>query len=410
MDAGRSEIDIPRLCRSLAEASPIPTAAVQGENHVVQYANPAFCRLVERRADELIGKPFSAFAADAQECLLRLDRVFRTGQPEIHLGSESTALHPFRWSYAIWPIMGDADSVLGALIQVTETEAFHSQVTEMNEALLISSLRQHELAEAADALNVQLQNENKAREEAEIELRRANRDLEQFALAASHDLQEPLRMVMSFSELLRKGYESHLTGSGLEYLNFITKGARQMRDLLRDLLAYARAGKEAEEPAELLDLNVVMKEVMDNLEWSLEDAGGAITCEALPAVYGHSVHFVQVFQNLIGNAIKYRAERPLNIRAFAEDRGSEWRFAVADNGMGIDPVYHQQVFGIFKRLHRDDIHGTGIGLAICQRVVEHYGGRIWVESQPGQGATFFFTLPKEPGKTAPANPGGRPES
>jgi signal transduction histidine kinase len=136
-----------------------------------------------------------------------------------------------------------------------------------------------------------------------------------------------------------------------------------------------------------------MEQVLDNIAWSVEENGGSLTCEVLPAVEGYSAHFVQVFQNLLGNAIKYRGERPLIIRIFAEKLGEEWRFAVADNGMGIDPKYHQQVFGVFKRLHRDAIPGTGIGLAICQRVVERYGGRIWVESEIDQGSTFYFTLP-----------------
>jgi signal transduction histidine kinase len=397
----RSELDIARLCRSVAEASPMPTASIDGTSRVVGYANPAFCSLVKQRSDELVGKPFSAIAPDGEECLLLLDRVFQTGRPEIHTGSEHSAPHPFYWSYAIWPILADDDRVPGALIQVTETTAFHKQVTDMNEALLINSIRLHELADAADALNVLLQAENKARAHAADELRRVNQDLHQFALAASHDLQEPLRMVISFSELLRKGYQGHLTGDGLDYLDFITTGARQMRQLLQDLLTYARAGKEEDEPAELIDLNVVVEQVMANLDPSGEESGSAVTCEALPSVEGHSVHFVQVFQNLIGNAIKYRGERPLTIRIFAEKIGEEWRFAVADNGMGIDPKYHQQVFGVFKRLHRGPVQGTGIGLAICQRVIERYGGRIWVESHLDQGATFYFTVPLRKGSSAP---------
>jgi signal transduction histidine kinase len=376
----------------------MPTASIDGETRLVSYANPAFCSLVRQACDELVGKPFSAIAPDGEECSLLLDRVLQTRHPEIHAGSEHSAPHPFYWSYAIWPILGNDDGVTGALVQVTETMSFHKQVSEMNEALLIGSIRQHELAEAADALNVLLQAENKARAQAEDELRRANQDLHQFALAASHDLQEPLRMVISFSELLRKGYQDHLTGDGLDYLAFITTGAKQMRQLLKDLLAYARAGKEAEdEAAELINLNLVVEQVLDNLELSIEDSGGSVVCESLPAMVGHSAHFVQVFQNLIGNAIKYRGKRPLVVRIVAEKEGEEWRFAVADNGMGIDPKYHQQVFGVFKRLHRDAIPGTGIGLAICQRVVERYGGRIWVESQIDQGSTFYFTLPSGQG-------------
>jgi signal transduction histidine kinase len=368
-------------------------AAVEGASQIVRYVNPAFRRLVNRPPEDLVGNRFSAIAPDGEECLMLLDRVFRTGQPEIHTGEEHSAPHRFYWSYAAWPMHADDDRVIGVLIQVIETTPFRQQVIAMNEALLLGSIRQHELAEAANALNLQLQTENKARQHAEEELRRANQDLEQFALAASHDLQAPLRMVISFSELLRKGYEAHLTGAGLEYLDFITNGAQKMRQLLKDLLAYARAGTGLDDAAELIDLDRVLEQVTSTLELALEDSGGVVTCEALPAVYGHAAHFVQIFQNLIGNAIKYRGERPLSIRVSAEKLNDEWRFAVADNGMGIDPQYHLQVFGVFKRLHREAIPGTGIGLAICQRVVERYGGRIWVESQADQGSTFYFTLP-----------------
>ncbi len=389
----RQEPDIPRLCRSIADASPMPTAAVEGANHVVRYVNPAFCSLVNRPSLELVGSPFAAIAPNGDECLLLLDRIFRSGQAEIHTGNEDSAPHPFYWSYAAWPILAPNDRVAGILIQATETTPFHQQLTEMNEALLIGSIRQHELTDATDALNLQLQAENKARAQAEEELWRANQDLQQFALAASHDLQEPLRMVISFSELLRRGYQRHLTGDGLEYLNFITKGARQMRELLKDLLTYTQAGKDIDDDAELVDLNLVLLQVMGNLELAVEESAGVVTCDVLPTVRGHATHFLQVFQNLIGNAIKYRGDRPLRIRVLADKLNGEWRFAVVDNGMGIDPKYHQQIFGVFKRLHREAIPGTGIGLALCQRVVERYGGRICVESQTDQGSTFYFTLP-----------------
>ena len=394
--SGRQELDIARLCRTTAEASPIPTAAVEGAGHVVRYVNPAFCRLVNQPQEELVGKSFSEVVPAGDECLLLLDRVFRTGQAEIHTGDEHSVSHPFYWSYATWPMLAADDRVVGILIQITEATPFRQQVVAMNEALLIGSLRQHELAESAEKLNVQLQIENKAREHAEEELRRANRDLNQFALAASHDLQEPLRMIIGFSELLRKGYQGHLAGDGLEYLDFITNGAKQMRQLVTDLLSYARAGEEMPEATELIDLNVVVQHVTSNLEIAIAESAAVVTCEPLPHVHGYSAHFMQIFQNLIGNAIKYRGERPLSIHIFAEKLNGEWRFSIADNGMGIDPNFHQRIFGVFKRLHGRAIPGTGIGLAICQRVVEYYGGRIWVESQTDQGSTFYFTLPCSP--------------
>ena len=392
LEAAEQEVDIARLCRTIAEASPMPTASVEGPDHLVRYVNPAFCRLVKQPPQELVGYPFGGIVPAGDECISLLDRVLHTGCAEIHTGNEHSEPHPFYWSYAMWPMLAPDDSVAGILVQVTEATPFRQHVIAMNEALLIGSVRQHELTEAAEQLNIQLEIENKAREQAEEELRRANRDLKQFALAASHDLQEPLRMIVSFSELLRKGYQGHLAGAGLEYLDFITNGAKQMRQLLTDLLSYAEVGKEAGDSTEFIDLNQLIREVRHNLKPAIAESAAILTWGPLPTVQGYGAHFVQLFQNLIGNSIKYRAERPLTIHVSAEKVADEWRFAVTDNGMGIDPKDHERVFAVFKRLHGRAIPGTGIGLAICQRVVERYGGRIWVESQIDQGATFYFTM------------------
>lgn len=167
-----------------------------------------------------------------------------------------------------------------------------------------------------------------------------------------------------------------------------------MGQLLDDLLSYSRVGTEEEEREESIDLNLVLEDVIQNIEIAIEESGAVIAREDLPAVRGHAPHFVQLFQNLIGNAIKYQGDLPPRIQISAGEIDGAWRFRVADNGMGIAPEYHRQIFGIFKRLHGHEIQGTGIGLAICQRVVERYGGRIWVESELERGTTFYFTLPK----------------
>jgi light-regulated signal transduction histidine kinase (bacteriophytochrome) len=227
----------------------------------------------------------------------------------------------------------------------------------------------------------------------EVELRRLNDDLKQFAFAASHDLQEPLRMMTSYSQLLVKGYQGNLDGEAAICVDFVTRGAERMRDLLADLLSYTRVTADEQEPSEFLDLNLILDGVQQDLSSVIETSGAVIIRDALPTLCLHEAHARQLFQNLISNAIKYKSNSPPIIQVRATRELSHWRFAVSDNGMGIEPEYHQTIFGVFKRLHGKTIPGTGIGLAICQRVVERYGGRIWVDSRLNEGSTFYFTLP-----------------
>lgn len=239
------------------------------------------------------------------------------------------------------------------------------------------------------------------RTQAEEALRRANADLNQFAFAASHDLQEPLRMITSYAELLIKGYPSTLGDEAALCVKFITQGTKRMRELLADLLAYTQVNAEEQaKEIESVDLNAVFQEAVENLKIAIAQSGAVVTSERLPIIDGQKAHFLQLFQNLISNAIKYSGGRPPRVQIMAAEQSGGWRVAVADNGMGIAPDYHQSIFGVFKRLHGKKIPGTGIGLAICQRVVERYGGRIWVESQVNEGATFYFTLPAATGAEA----------
>ncbi|MEP6961481.1 MAG: ATP-binding protein, partial [Acidobacteriota bacterium] len=226
------------------------------------------------------------------------------------------------------------------------------------------------------------------------QLTRANEDLTQFAFAASHDLQEPLRMITAYSQMLLKGHRSQLDGEAEVCVGYVVEGAKRMRALLADLLSYTAIDTNPEETAERVDLEQVLQEVQMILKASIEESGAVVSSDPLPTLEGyHRAHFIQLFQNLIGNAIKYRSSRSPRIHVSVANRDGNWRFAVADNGIGIAPEYHAMIFGVFKRLHGKQIPGTGIGLAICQRVVERYNGRIWVESQLEKGATFYFTLP-----------------
>jgi len=226
------------------------------------------------------------------------------------------------------------------------------------------------------------------------DLRRANADLEQFAFSASHDLQEPLRSVKIYSELLATRHGDTIDGEAGQFLTYIRKGATRMEMLVRDLLTYTQVTR-VEATDETADGAEVLDNVLDSLSEAISESGAKITADPLPRLSAHAVHLQQIFQNLIGNAIKYRSpDRQPVVHLAAERQNANWIISVSDNGIGIDPAYKENVFGLFKRLHtNDEYSGTGIGLAICQRIVDRYHGRIWVESEPGRGSTFRFTLP-----------------
>ena len=229
------------------------------------------------------------------------------------------------------------------------------------------------------------------------ELERSNAELQQFAYVASHDLQEPLRMVASYTQLLARRYGDKLDDDAREFIDFAVDGARRMRALINDLLAYSRVGTRGAEFAPT-DCNAVVDQVIADLGAAIEDERAGVTRGDLPTVLADAMQLQQLFQNLIANAIKFHGERRPRVAIAAERRGDAWLFSVRDNGIGIDPEYADRIFVIFQRLHsRAEYPGTGIGLAICKKIVERHGGRIWMESAPGQGTTFYFTLPVREG-------------
>jgi PAS domain S-box-containing protein len=225
------------------------------------------------------------------------------------------------------------------------------------------------------------------------ELKRSNSDLEQFAYVASHDLQEPLRMVTGFVQLLHRQYAGRLDADADKYIDFAVDGAKRMQTLINDLLAYARIGMRGR-PATTTSAEAAFRQALANLCAGIEETAAEIARGELPEVRADDAQLVQLFQNLIGNALKFHGQAPPKIRVEARRQDDEWLFSVTDNGIGIAPEFRDRIFLIFQRLHgRGEYAGTGIGLAICKRIVDRHGGRIWVESQAGQGATFYFTLP-----------------
>jgi hypothetical protein len=236
-----------------------------------------------------------------------------------------------------------------------------------------------------------------AHKRAEEELVRSNRDLQQFAYVASHDLQEPLRMVATYTQLLAERYRGELDESADKYIHYAVDGALRMQALVQDLLSYSRVGRQGTEREET-DCNAMVETALKNLHTAIKESGARVEYQGLPRVVAVASQLSQVFQNLIGNALKFRGAEPPVVRITAQKKNREWIFSVADNGIGIAPEHAEIIFVIFKRLHtRAEYPGSGIGLAICKKIVEQHGGSIWVESQPGQGSTFKFTLPA--GKT-----------
>lgn len=341
--------------------------------------------------------------------------------PSKYLSLAFCALLVLPASIEFLSLAGDANRFLGLLgcffffVMLASSRVAHRatidsiRLSHANEALLLAmqeanvelAATQEELRKFNRLLECRIQART-ADLEAEIqqkeryakELWRANEDLKQFAFAASHDLQEPLRMITAYSQLLVRGYPGPLDHQASVCLDFITKGTKQMRDLLVDLLSYAEARVDNKGKAsELIDLNTVLDDVKHNLKIAIDESSAVIINQHLPEIEGQRAHFVQLFQNLIGNAIKYHGEQSPRILISAESLDEAWRFVVADNGVGIAPEYHSKIFGVFKRLHGQTISGTGMGLAICQRVVERYNGRIWVESKVGEGSKFCFTIP-----------------
>lgn len=248
------------------------------------------------------------------------------------------------------------------------------------------------LKQLAEELEVRVQERTAELAEVNANLQRSNQELEQFAYVASHDLQEPLRAVNSYAQLLTRKYQGNLDAKADKYLGYIMEGATRMQQLINDLLSFSRVGTRGK-PLVLTDCEEVLRQVLDNLKIAIAENQALITHDPLPTIWGDEIQLMQLLQNLIGNAIKFRQEEPPYVHISAQHQDNEWVFSVRDNGIGIESEYFERIFTIFQRLHsKSEYPGTGIGLAICKKIVERHGGRIWVESAPGNGTTFYFTV------------------
>ena len=230
-------------------------------------------------------------------------------------------------------------------------------------------------------------------EERTAALQHTVEDLRQFAYVSSHDLQEPLRTILSYARLIQSRYENKLDSDAHEFLEYIADAATRMNTLVHDLLAYSRVANADKLPMRRVDINGVVAGVQLKLAKDISESGGKITTGQLPTVLADEIQVGLVFENIVANAIKYRGAKPPEVLISAEERGDVCQFSISDNGIGIDPAYHDRVFGLFKRLHGREVPGSGLGLAICRKIIEKHGGRIWVESEVGRGSVFYFTLP-----------------
>jgi PAS domain S-box-containing protein len=274
--------------------------------------------------------------------------------------------------------------VLSAIVDITERKKLEADLRQANERL----------EQRVEQRTAQLAHQAKELRRSNEALERSNLELQQFAFIASHDLQSPLRSISGFVQLLKSEYEGRLDEQADDWIRRTIQSIRQMQTLIRDVLAYSKVDARAL-PFQWNPFREVVDAAVALLDSSIRDTGAKVTCDDLPTVMGDRSQLVQLTENIIGNALKYHGESPPSVHVSAKRDGDEWIFAVRDNGIGIDPKHHERIFEIFWRLHGQRTYpGTGIGLAICRRVVHRHGGRIWLESHPGHGSVFYFTIPE----------------
>jgi PAS domain S-box-containing protein len=365
--------------RQLFEEAPVAYHELDRDG-VICRVNRAECELLGYPAEQLIGKAFWEFAAaDARETSEdwvrgKLSDGAGSAAAGPHVGPYVTKDGRPIWLEAHERVILDAS---GAVCGIRTT-------------LLDITARRHAEEEIL-RLNAELEERVRRRT---AELQRSNEDLQQFAYVVSHDLQEPLRAISGYTSLIEKRYKSRLDSDADEFIEFIVEGAERMQRLITDLLEYSRVGSRDVRPYGPVDLGAALDAALLNLQRSIDESGARVErLGKLPDVLGDKQRLTQLLQNLVGNALKYRADRSPIIRISAEPRDGQWICSVSDNGIGFDQAHAERIFGVFRRLHGARYPGTGIGLAIAKRIVEFHGGRMWAVSSLGEGSTFYFTLP-----------------
>jgi signal transduction histidine kinase len=409
----------PDLSLAIIEHAPLPIANVTGAGHIIHEVNPAFCRLLNKPREALVGQPFAEQMPENDACLPVLDRVFRTGKSEKHIGQGDRESSPLVWTYTLWPVT-TGERPPGVMIQITETARLQEQTVAMNEALILGSLRQHELTETAESANARLQEEISERIRTEELLHRAqaqlsdragqlealvaertkevtetNQQLETFVYSIAHDLRAPLRAMQGFSTLLVEEAGAALSETGRDFAHRIDKSAQFMDALLADLLAFSRISQQRVELASV-SLNTIVGTVLSGLQRDITEKNARVeNVGPWPAVLAHEATLTQVLSNLLSNALKFVAPGVApRVRLRAEEQAGFVRVWVEDNGLGIAPAHQTQIFRLFIRLHGEKYPGTGIGLVIVQKGLDRMGGRGGVESTLGEGSRFWFELRK----------------
>lgn len=382
MEAKRSRDESERNFRMLAQIMPQMVWTTRPDGHV-DYFNQRWVDFTGMTFEQTQGWDWKSVIhpEDLDICLERWSQALRSGQTyEVEYRIRRASDGAYRWHLGRAEPRRDED---GRIVK------WFGTCTDIDDQKrLLAALQER------DRKLERINNELEARVEARTaELTRSNKELEQFAYVASHDLQQPLRMVTSYMQLLENRYKNELDDDAREFINYAVDGASRMKRLIDDLLSYSRLNS-GDGQAELSDCEIVLARALGLVESVIQESGATVTHDPLPAVVADETQLTQLFQNLIGNAVKYRGDRPPRVHIRADQQNGEWLFSVQDNGIGFEPRYAERIFLVFQRLHtKEEYAGTGIGLAICKKVVERHGGRIWVESQPGRGSTFYFTIP-----------------
>lgn len=367
---------------------------------VITDVNTSTEKLTGFPRDLLIGTNFSSYFTNPEKARAVYQRVFNKGSVrdyrlDIKNKENST---PVLYNANIQKNeAGEPIGVLASARDITELRKTQMELNDYKDSL---EEQVEERTRELEKTNEDLKNEIAERKITEIEmerlmgeLKRSNRELQQFAYVASHDLQEPIRMVASFTQLLERRYKGQLDDDADDFIKFIVEGATRMQQLIEDLLTYSRVTTRAE-PFNQIDLEDVFKESIANLKLMIDETNAEITHDPLPRVSADRSQIIQLFQNLIGNSLKFKGNEDPKIHISVNRDEYSWIFEFADNGIGIAPDHQERIFRVFQRLHtREEYPGTGIGLAVCEKIVQRHGGRIWIESKPGDGAKFFFTLP-----------------